>query len=26
VTVDALRRDFNADRGRTRLLLVFSPT
>ena len=26
VTVDALKRDFNADSGRTRLLLVFSPT
>lgn len=26
VTVDALKRDFNADAGRTRLLLVFSPT
>ena len=26
VTVDALKRDFNADSGRTRLLLIFSPT
>ena len=26
VTVDALKQDFNADAGRTRLLLVFSPT
>ena len=26
VTVDALKQDFNADAGRTRLLLVLSPT
>jgi hypothetical protein len=26
VNVDALKRDFNADKGRARLLLVFSPT
>jgi len=26
VTVDALKDDFNADAGRTRLLLVLSPT
>lgn len=25
-SVDALRADFNADAGRTRLLLIFSPT
>ena len=26
VTVDALKQDFNADSGRTRLLLILSPT
>ena len=26
VTVDALKQDFNADAGRTRLLLILSPT
>ena len=26
VTVDALKQDFNADKGRTRLLLILSPT
>jgi hypothetical protein len=26
VTVDALKDDFNADAGRTRLLLILSPT
>ena len=26
VSVDALKQDFNADKGRTRLLLILSPT